>query len=291
MPDRHGPCRHGIGPPLRRRPKVLAPPAGVLAPPGSAAAPDARAAATMERAMLGVLGGMGPMATVDFLAKLVRATPAGRDQDHIPTLVCSAAGIPDRADAILGAGPDPLPAMRAALARLEAGGATRIAIPCNTAHHWHAALQAGTALPILHIVDAVAERLGETLGQAGAGGRVGLLATEGTLRARLYPERLARHGIACLSPGPEGQAAVAAAIRLVKADRVAEATPILEAEARALARAGCGRVVMACTEIPIALAGSDLGSLMVDATAVLARACVAAWQADSATPPAMPRAA
>ena len=64
--------------------------------------------------MLGVLGGMGPLATADFLAKLVRATPARRDQDHIPTLVCSAADIPDRASAILGRGPDPLPAMRAA---------------------------------------------------------------------------------------------------------------------------------------------------------------------------------
>lgn len=238
--------------------------------------------------MLGVLGGMGPMATVDFLAKLVRATPAGRDQDHIPTLVCSAVDIPDRADAILGAGPDPLPAMRAALARLEAGGATRIAIPCNTAHHWHAALQAGTALPILHIVDAVAE----TLAGAGTGGRVGLLATDGTLRAGLYPDRLARHGLTCLGPDPEGQAAVAAAIRLVKANRAAEATPLLEAQARALAEAGCGRVVMACTEIPIALAGSPVSGLLVDATEALARACVAACRPDCRVDAAaLPRAA
>lgn len=234
--------------------------------------------------MLGVLGGMGPMATVDFLAKLVRATPAERDQDHIPTLVCSAAGIPDRVDAILGTGPDPLPAMRAALARLEAGGATRIAIACNTAHHWHAALQAETALPILHIVDAVAE----TLARTGSGDRIGLLATEGTLRTRLYPERLARHGFSCLNPDPDGQSAVADAIRLVKADRVAEARPILEAQVRALAQAGCDRVVMACTEIPIALAGSDLAAVTVDATEALARACVSACRADAA---ALPRAA
>lgn len=228
--------------------------------------------------MLGVLGGMGPMATVDFLAKLVRATPAGRDQDHIPTLVCSAVDIPDRADAILGTGPDPLPAMRAALARLEAGGATRIAIPCNTAHHWHAALQAGTGLPILHIVDAVAETLART--GIETGGPVGLLATDGTLRTGLYRERLARRGVACRAPGPEGQAAVAAAIRLVKAHRVAEARPLLEAQVRALAEAGCDRVVMACTEIPIALAGSDPSGLLVDATEALARACVAACRPD-----------
>lgn len=242
--------------------------------------------------MLGVLGGMGPMATVDFLAKLVRATPAGRDQDHIPTLVCSAVDIPDRADAILGTGPDPLPAMRAALARLEAGGATRIAIPCNTAHHWHAALQAGTALPILHIVDAVAETLAETLAGTGTGGRIGLLATDGTLRAGLYPERLARRGLACLGPDPEGQAAVAAAIRLVKAHRVAEARPLLEAQVRALAEAGCDRVVMACTEIPIALAGSDASGRLVDATEALARACVAACLPDCRdNAAALPRAA
>ncbi|MGU3420585.1 aspartate/glutamate racemase family protein [Methylobacterium sp. D54C] len=242
--------------------------------------------------MLGVLGGMGPMATVDFLAKLVRATPAGRDQDHIPTLVCSAVDIPDRADAILGTGPDPLPALRAALARLEAGGATRIAIPCNTAHHWHAALQAATALPILHIVDAVAETLAETLARTGSGGRIGLLATDGTLRSGLYPERLARHGLACRAPDEAGQAAVSAAIRLVKADRVAEATPLLEAQVRALAEAGCDRVVMACTEIPLALAGSDPSGLLVDATEALARACVAACRPDCRVDAAaLPRAA
>lgn len=242
--------------------------------------------------MLGVLGGMGPMATVDFLAKLVRATPAGRDQDHIPTLVCSAVDIPDRADAILGTGPDPLPALRAALARLEAGGATRIAIPCNTAHHWHAALQAATALPILHIVDAVAETLARSGTGTGSGGRIGLLATDGTLRSGLYPERLARHGLACRAPDEAGQAAVSAAIRLVKAGRVAEATPLLEAQVRALAEAGCDRVVMACTEIPLALAGSDPSGLLVDATEALARACVAACRPDCRVDAAaLPRAA
>jgi aspartate racemase len=229
--------------------------------------------------MLGVLGGMGPMATVDFLAKLVRATPAGRDQDHIPTLVCSAADIPDRASAILGQGPDPLPAMRAALARLEAAGATRIAIPCNTAHHWHAALQAGTVLPILHIVDAVADEFARS---GLSGGPVGLLASAGTLRVGLYPERLARRGFTCLSPDPDGQDAVVAAIDRVKAGQVAEAAVILEAQARALVAAGCRRVVMACTEIPVALSepDDDLAAVMVDATASLARACVAACRGD-----------
>ncbi|WP_238296303.1 aspartate/glutamate racemase family protein, partial [Methylobacterium soli] len=78
--------------------------------------------------MLGVLGGMGPMATVDFMGKVVRNTPAARDQEHIPMIVSSAVRIPDRTEAILGRGPDPVPALRAALRQLEAAGATRIAI-------------------------------------------------------------------------------------------------------------------------------------------------------------------
>jgi aspartate racemase len=106
--------------------------------------------------VLGVLGGMGPMATVDFMAKVLRNTPADRDQEHIPTIVCSATNIPDRSAAILEGGPDPLPAMRDALHKLERSGVTCIAMPCNTAHFWYSSLQLETNIPILHIVDNVA---------------------------------------------------------------------------------------------------------------------------------------
>ncbi|MCJ2080086.1 aspartate/glutamate racemase family protein [Methylobacterium sp. J-090] len=223
--------------------------------------------------MLGILGGMGPMATVDFMRKLVDATPAMRDQDHPGALVLQACDIPDRTRAILGGGPDPLPAMAAGLRRLEAAGATRIAIPCNTAHHWHAALQARTALPILHIVEAVADAL---IARGYRGGPVGLLATSGTLTAGLYPERLARHGFACVAP--EDQDAVMRAIRLAKAGAMAEAGLLLRTQARGLIATGCGQVVLACTEIPLALAasGESLGDPLLDATEALARACIGA---------------
>ena len=228
--------------------------------------------------MLGVLGGMGPMGTVDFMGKVVRNTPAARDQDHIEMIVCSASGIPDRTAAILGQGADPLIAMRGALRRLEAAGATCIAIPCNTAHHWHDALQAETLLPILHIVDAVADVLPDR-----DGGPVGLLATSGTVEADIYQERLARRGISCRTPDAAGQAEVMRAIRLVKAGHLAEAAAILRAQAEALVAAGCRQVVMACTEIPVALASveGDLRAALVDATEALARACVHACKAEA----------
>ncbi len=233
--------------------------------------------------MLGVLGGMGPMATVDFMGKVVRNTPAACDQDHIPMVVCSAANIPDRTAAILGEGPDPFPAMRDALRRLEAAGATCIAIPCNTAHHWHAALQAKTSVPILHIVDAV---VGTLAGQGMAGGCIGVLATSGTIKAGIYQKRLALRGFSCRTPDVAGQAEVMRAIRLVKAGQLAEATAILREQAEALVAAGCRQVVMACTEIPVALATveGEPRSALVDATQALARACVEACTEGASTP-------
>ncbi|OCJ70581.1 aspartate racemase [Agrobacterium tumefaciens] len=226
--------------------------------------------------MLGILGGMGPMATVDFMSKVIRHTPATCDQDHIPTIVCSAARVPDRTAAILGLGADPLPALRRALRQLEEGGASLIAMPCNTAHFWHAALQAETSLPILHIVDAVADHL---LSRASRPGSVGILATAGTMQAGIYQQRLAQRNIASVVPREDGQAMVMRAIRLIKAGDVVNARALLAAEALALSEAGCGAIVMGCTEIPIAFAGSDqhFAVPLVDATDVLAKASVEAF--------------
>lgn len=223
--------------------------------------------------MLGVLGGMGPMATVDFMGKVIRNTPAACDQDHIAMVVRSATDVPDRTAAILDQGRDPLPAMRHALRQLLESGARCIAIPCNTAHHWHDALQDETNVPILHIVDAVAD----TLAREGLeGATIGVLATDGTVHAGVYQARLAARGYRCEMPDAAGQAEVMRAIRLVKAGQLDEATKILRREAEALVQRGCARVAMACTEIPLALAdvGGVLQPRLFDPTDALARACV-----------------
>lgn len=225
--------------------------------------------------MLSVLGGMGPLATVDFMGKIIRNTRAACDQDHLELFVHSATKIPDRTDFILGRGPDPFPAMCIALQQLERAGATVIAIPCNTAHRWHAALQARTSATVLHIVDAVAECL---IRRGRTGGPVGLLATDGTLRAGVYQDRLARLGFDCVMPGGLEQARVMQAISLVKAGDITGGGIILHHQAEALWKAGCRQVVMACTEIPVALAGcrGEAMPVLLDATNALACACVAA---------------
>ena len=221
--------------------------------------------------MLGVLGGMGPVATIDFMNKVVRNTPAARDQDHVPMLVRLAANIPDRTAAILDGGEDPLPALRLALQELERAGVSMIAMPCNTAHFWYDALQAQTPIPILHIVEAALDALPSGTDCAG------ILATTGTVKAGIYQRAMAKRGIRCIFPADSGQDEVMRAIRLVKAGETSEATAVLLRQAEELLDANCGVIVMACTEIPTALADSCLAPKLIDPTDALARAVVRAW--------------
>jgi aspartate racemase len=223
---------------------------------------------------------MGPAATVDWLGKLVRATPATRDQDHIPVLVYSAPHIPDRTEAILAGGFDPTPALVEGLRRLEAGGAQVVAIPCNTAHHWYDALQNAASIPILHIVDAVAE----TAAKRRVCGPVGVLATTATVRSGLYEIRLQSMGIECLYPSPEDQATIMRAIRVAKAGQPRKARAAIKAAAAALMDRGAQTVVLACTELPLALPDAE-NAPFIDAGASLARMCVRWWQAHLLTLP------
>src|SRR3984957_17040550 len=104
--------------------------------------------------LIGVLGGMGPLATVDFLAKLIEETPARVDQDHGPVIVYGVPQIPPRVPAILGGGESPLPAMIAALKPLRDAGAEAIPTPSKPAHFGYEPMQEAAGVPILHIVDA-----------------------------------------------------------------------------------------------------------------------------------------
>lgn len=223
--------------------------------------------------MLGVLGGMGPAATVDFLAKLIQLTSAERDQDHIPLVVVSDPRVPDRVAPIMaGAGPSPLEALRRGIRTLEQAGAACVAIPCHTAHFWYDAMAATARVPILHIADAV---LADLRRRGGATGAIGLLATTATLKAGFYQQRLEAAGYVCTVPTDEVMATcVLPAIALVKRNRAADAAPLLDRALRHLSRRRVGTILLACTELPIALAGAREPPSCVDATTALARACI-----------------
>lgn len=232
--------------------------------------------------IFGILGGMGPLATADFLRKFIESTPARTDQDHIPTLVHNIPQIPDRSASILGDGPSPLPVLLAGVRFLVENGACAIAIPCNTAHHWHRDLQTASPVPILHIVDSVRWALTHSTANADQPTvtQVGLLATTGTLTAGFYQRRLADHGLVCHTPTAEDQAdRVMPAIARVKAGQIDEARDLLRGVVERLRAVGAQRLILGCTEIPLALADADPPAtpLFLDATAALARHCVDWW--------------
>ncbi len=225
------------------------------------------------RPLIGVLGGMGPLATVDFLMKLVTLAPAQRDQDHVPTVVWNVPQIPDRQKALAGTGPSPLPAMIEGIERLNGAGATRIVIPCNTAHTWLNDLQAASEAPIIPIADATLDLLPE-------GGTVGLIATRGTLEAGIYQSRLAARGIACLTPtDAEIEDLFVPGCYAVKRNDLDRAADLLEQAARVLVDHGAERLILACTEVPVALghAKSELLAMSIDPAVALAQACIRYW--------------
>ena len=230
----------------------------------------------MTDKVLGVLGGMGPLASAQFMLRLTLLTPASRDQDHIPAILWSDPRVPDRGAARAGTGPDPLPALMRGIDGLRAAGCGAIAIPCNTAHGWFEPMIRNAGLPILHIVDAAATDL-RRLGIAR--GRIGLMGTAATLAMKLYQERLSAQGWDIIEPEPfQMERLVSPAIASVKANRVAEAYGPLAEVVNSLASRGATAVVLGCTEIPLGIQAGPAEALhvpVVDTIDALARASIA----------------
>lgn len=231
--------------------------------------------------LLGVLGGMGPLATADFLAKLVAETPATRDQDHIPYVAWGVPQIPERPAAILRGGESPLPQMLRGIAALKQAGADAVAIACNTAHYWYDDLVAQGGLPILHMADAVCDMLVE---RGITTGSVGLLGTDGTIKAEFFQRRFTGRGLKCMVSTREDQdRLVLPAIAAVKANDLPRAHELAVEAVTRLLGSGAQAVVLACTETPMAIdfADSPVNTRCIDATRALARACVA-WHRTAA---------
>lgn len=227
--------------------------------------------------MIGVLGGMGPLATADFFSKLLEETPANGDEEHVPVLIASDPRIPPRPPAILSGGDSPLPAMIRLRDKLIGAGATALAMPCNTAHYWYADLARECPVPFISIVESSVMELGAA---AAADATVGLIATRATLQARVYDDSLQQRGYALLPPTEaELEGGILPSIRAVKAGDPKAAGNLLAPVVQAMLDRGASTVLLACTETPIALAsiGSPLLERCMDPTRALARACVRHW--------------
>lgn len=219
---------------------------------------------------VGILGGMGPMATCDLMKKVIEMTDAHSDQEHIHVCVDCNTQIPDRTAAILGNGEDPVPQMVRSAVKLQDMGADVLIMPCNTAHYFYDRITPFVDIPILHM-------LKETAKEAKRQGihTVGLLATDGTIQSGVYKTAFDSEGISVITPSAEGQKAVMEIIydgikgNNYKLDLTAFNNTLDDLLAR-----GAETLILGCTELPIAFQVFSIEKPNIDPTAVLAAAAV-----------------
>ncbi|MCL6641846.1 MAG: amino acid racemase [Candidatus Bipolaricaulota bacterium] len=221
----------------------------------------------MNTRIIGILGGMGPAATVELFRRIVAYTPAQCDQDHIPIVIDNNPQIPDRGPFILKGGPDPRPALCRSARTLERMGASFIAMPCNTAHAFLPYLRKAVRIPFLDMIAETAKVITEP--------RVGLLATETTVRTRLYHDACEVYGIEVLTPFSDDQARIMEIIYAMKGG-VLDGTMRrdLRAIAYGLHERGAQALIVGCTELSLIVSQDDFAGPVYDALDILAHAAV-----------------
>lgn len=222
--------------------------------------------------LVGVLGGMGPDATVDFMSKVIALTPSGCDQDHVRMLVDHNPRVPDRHAAILSNGENPGPVLAEMAGRLETGGAEFLVITCNTAHVFQDAVLAATRIPLLSIVDETIATVSDVRPRVRL---VGVMATEGCLHADVFQSGLRAKGLIPVLPSGEDRSATMRLIRAIKAgDRSLRVAAEMSSLAWSLVDRGAEAVIVGCTEIPLVLSDDALEVPLISSTDVLAEKTV-----------------
>ncbi len=219
---------------------------------------------------IGIIGGMGPLATADLYEKIILHTEASCDQEHLHVLIDSNTSIADRTEALLYGGADPLPEMIKSARLLERSGAECLIMPCNTAHSYHAQIQAQVGVPLLNMIELTCQAM-----EAQDVTRAGLLATTGTVRTGIYQRTSAAHGIELLLPDESGQKAVMEMIYGgVKAGLEVYDTARVRVAVQSLLDDGAQRVILGCTELPLAVKMYGLEFPAVDPTLELAKGAI-----------------
>lgn len=224
----------------------------------------------MEKKVIGIIGGMGPLATADLFQKIVLHTRAASDQEHLHILIDNNTDIPDRTAAILRGGENPLPQMVKSAKWLEAGGAGCLIMPCNTAHYYHAQLQSQVHIPVLNMIELTCRAMADR-----GISRAGLLATTGAVQSGIYQEVFRRGGVSLLAPEEGEQEEVMGLIYDgVKAGRAAyDTAPVLRA-VRRLFDEGAEVMILGCTELPLAVQLYGMDFPAIDPTLELAKGAI-----------------
>ncbi len=229
----------------------------------------------MEEKIIGILGGMGPEATLNFFEKIIRNTQATRDQDHLRVIIDNNPKIPDRTEAILGRGESTVPVIIKSGLSLTKAGADFMVIPCISAHFFIDELRRGLRLPILSAFDAILELIKREFPSIKM---VGLLATQGTIQSGRFEQKITEKGIETLVPNSDDQERVSSAIYTIKGSAIKrereKSKNALIDVANHLIEKGSQGIIAGCTEIPLVLNSRDLTVPVFDPLLILARAAI-----------------
>ena len=221
---------------------------------------------------IGVIGGMGPAATTQFMARVQALTHAKRDQDHLRLIIDCNPHVPDRNAAAHGGGPTPEIVLAQMARGLQSIGAELLVMPCNAAHAYAGAISSAVTIPFLNLIDAVADAA-----CAEAPTAVGLLAADGCLEAGLYQQAFARRGVEVILTTARQQAAFMELLYRIKAGELGAASRRTMGElAEDLVARGAEVIVAGCTEVPLVLAPADVAVPLADSIEILAATTVAA---------------
>jgi aspartate racemase len=219
---------------------------------------------------IGVLGGMGPEATILFMQKIVQSVPAKDDADHVPLIVDNNTQVPSRIKALIEqTGEDPGPTLAAMAKRLEEAGASALVMPCNTAHNYNQQIRHAVTIPFLSMVELTVEHLSRDF----PGARVGVLASPAVRMTEVYETPLVQAG---LTPAyPENEATILSAIKALKisaSDPTALETVITTA--RELSATGCDVLLIGCTEFSLLADEMRQRHRVIDSMDILASAAI-----------------
>lgn len=223
--------------------------------------------------IVGVMGGMGPDATVDFMSKVIGMTDSGGDQDHVHLIVDQDPTIPDRQAAIATGADDVSPRLAAMAIRLEKAGADFLVMVCNTAHAFLDDVKEQTSIPFINVIDESIAEIDRICPDASA---VGVMATVGCLNTALYQDAIEASGRAAIVPDDDGARELQRLINAIKAgDQGSPIVEGMESVAQALVDRGAELIVGGCTEIPLVFDGSGFAVPVISSTDVLASRTIA----------------
>ena len=220
----------------------------------------------MKTATIGILGGMGPLATADLFRKIILHTRADSDREHIPVIIDSNTAIPDRTEYLLGRGESPLDELVKTALRLEAMGADILLMPCNTAHFFYEEIRSRIGIDFINMIEETALQVKKE----GGGKKSALLSTEGTSVSGIYDKVFAEMGLELIKPEKDEQDKVSEVIYNVKKGVLKGYEKSFKGLLASLKKRGAGSFILGCTELPVYFETLKADEKIFDPTDILA---------------------